>query len=151
MQRFSLEWADWMALCARFSMNRFAMMGERGNPLQHHLSVQKSPPGTGNWAVCRHSSTSSTRRQLHTGMLVLSTEDWSLVSCLSTNLRASSVGTWVKSLVTSKLTSLSSGVICISWILSARTVEFFTVCCMHPVRRVKIHDSSFARLYVGNW
>ena len=61
------------------------------------------------------------------------------------NPQPSSIGTLMKRLVTSKLTNLSSRVIWVSRILSAKTVEFFTVYC--SVKGVRIRDCPFARLY----
>ena len=55
----------------------------------------------------------------------------------------------MKGLVTSRLTSLSSGVIRISWILSAKTGVLHCVLCVSCQGEVKIRDSSFTRLYEG--
>ena len=59
------------------------------------------------------------------------------------------MGTWVKRLVTSKLTSWSSGASLNPRILSVKAVEFFIVCSVRPASGAKICDSSFARPYEG--
>ena len=56
------------------------------------------------------------------------------------NPQPSSIGTLMKRLVTSKLTNLSSRVIWVSRILSAKTVEFFTVYCPVKVRTALLQD-----------
>ena len=81
-----------------------------------------------------------------TGMLVLSVRVTLADSCSSSTLRASSTGTWVNRLVTSKLTRQSRASSSMTLTLSTNAEEFFTECGVLPARGVRILASSLARL-----
>ena len=81
-----------------------------------------------------------------TGMLVLSTRVGSLVRLALTTFSASSIGTCVNRLVTSKLIIRSSGPVQSSRSHSTNLVEFIIVYLVCPDRGVRILARSLASL-----
>ena len=90
-QRLGRSGAECMACSSRSSMERFAMMGDRGEPMGVPSICSKTLLWNWKQVDLKHNSMSST--SCGTGMQVLSIRVGSLVSLALTTSNASSIGT----------------------------------------------------------